>query len=636
MDGALAHETWDEHEHEPEFDGLERVHSTASYSQDVSMEQTSAAAGSKGNGRRGSTEPAKQLACSSCRKKKIKCQPSLGSSAKCQGCTRSGTECIVPFVDERKLSNSKKLVRELYEKIASLEAEVEELRAVKSFTDVDMTSARLPARASISQVDIIRSCVTKVDMSADESRLRKLPAMPLVPGVPGDGAPRNLARGLVSTPEGMRWQVILTKTTEDRLLDKFWQHHNEITPIIYKAAFLQDYRAGRERYCSRLLVHCMLARAASVDDDSRASVPELLHVCNSLLKQELTEPTATTLQSLLVLADAHQGRPEDKEHLYLAICLSYRFGMAESMQGANPTETISSEREIKEICFFSCYLLDWQAFACSEDASSTQPTFFGTGCFIRETHVDSMVKPHRDIESAVGSDASQHEVRSINHTLGVWYISLHPEYEYAPSSPPRLGVFYIYMQYSTTVILLHRPFAGFDDPQATADSVLFDRPRRICTQHACLISQYLQQYRDTHGGWQTLSWISLHPICTAATTLIAGMAKGAHGPDNAIVWQCLATCIRALDTLSQSHSPAGHYRNMIAEAVKLLDLERRFNMAIGSVSSQELHTIPTASMWDGDKEVMTPPLSNNAGDFMPPNSQRSLADLWVAFEVLFS
>ena len=33
--------------------------------------------------------------------------------------------------------------------------------------------------------------------------------------------------------------------------------------------------------------------------------------------------------------------------------------MAERMQGVHPTETISSEREIKEICFLGCYLLDW-------------------------------------------------------------------------------------------------------------------------------------------------------------------------------------------------------------------------------------------------------------------------------------
>ena len=233
MDGTPAHEAWDERE--PEFDGLQRVHSAASYSQDVPMEHTPATAGSKGSGRRGSTEPSKQLACSSCRRKKIKCQPSPGSSVKCQGCTRSGAECIVPFVDERKLSNSKKLVRELYDKIASLEAEVEELRAIKSLSDADTASSSLTARSDISQVDILRSCVARVGASADQSRLRTVAEIPLMPGVAGDPTVRSLVRGPMQTPEGMRWQTVLSKAAEDRLLGIFWQHHNEITPVVYKA-----------------------------------------------------------------------------------------------------------------------------------------------------------------------------------------------------------------------------------------------------------------------------------------------------------------------------------------------------------------------------------------------------------------
>ena len=191
------------------------------------------------------------------------------------------------------------------------------------------------------------------------------------------------------------------------------------------------------------------------------------------------------------------------------------------------------------------------------------------------------------------------------------------------------------MQYSTAVILLHRPFAGFDDPKDTVDSTLFDRLRRICVQHACLIAQYLQQYRDTHGGWDKLSWTCLHPICTATTTLMAGMAKGVHGPDHTVLWACLATCIRAIDELSQSHPPARYYRNIIGETVKLLDLEARFKMPADSDLSQPC-TIPVESMWDGDKEALVHPLLDEAGDFMPPTSQRSLADLRGSFEALAS
>ncbi|KAL1893560.1 hypothetical protein Sste5346_006390 [Sporothrix stenoceras] len=85
---------------------------------------------------RGSGEPAKQLACSSCRKKKIKCQPNV-DGGRCRACLRSGAECLIPVVDERKLSNSKKLVRELYAKIASLEAELQRRPKASDIRDRD-------------------------------------------------------------------------------------------------------------------------------------------------------------------------------------------------------------------------------------------------------------------------------------------------------------------------------------------------------------------------------------------------------------------------------------------------------------------------------------------------------------------
>ncbi len=65
----------------------------------------------------------------------LQCQPNTpsapngGSGDRCRACARTGAECLVPAIDERKLSNSKKLVRELYARIESLEAELREHRA---------------------------------------------------------------------------------------------------------------------------------------------------------------------------------------------------------------------------------------------------------------------------------------------------------------------------------------------------------------------------------------------------------------------------------------------------------------------------------------------------------------------------
>ncbi|ROT35671.1 hypothetical protein SODALDRAFT_353305 [Sodiomyces alkalinus F11] len=67
----------------------------------------------------------KPLACTACRRKKVKCHPNADGRP-CRLCLRAGNgaECTYPAIDERKLSNSRKLIGQLYGRIAALEAAI--------------------------------------------------------------------------------------------------------------------------------------------------------------------------------------------------------------------------------------------------------------------------------------------------------------------------------------------------------------------------------------------------------------------------------------------------------------------------------------------------------------------------------
>lgn len=73
---------------------------------------------------------------------------------------------------------------------------------------------------------------------------------------------------------------------------------------------------GDTRYCSRLLVYCMLTRAAAISEqpglralalaeDADDDPPYLVRKCVQLLETELDAPNITTAQSLQLLSEMH-------------------------------------------------------------------------------------------------------------------------------------------------------------------------------------------------------------------------------------------------------------------------------------------------------------------------------------------
>lgn len=75
-------------------------------------------------------------------------------------------------------------------------------------------------------------------------------------------------------------------------------------------------RNGDTKYCSKLLVYCMLTRAAAISDqpglralaladDAEDDPPYLVSKCVQLLNADLDTPGITTAQSLQLLSEMH-------------------------------------------------------------------------------------------------------------------------------------------------------------------------------------------------------------------------------------------------------------------------------------------------------------------------------------------
>lgn len=135
------------------------------------------------------------------------------------------------------------------------------------------------------------------------------------------------------------------------------------------------------------------------------------------------------------------------------------------------------------------------------------------------------------------------------------------------------------------MILLHRPLANFgkDPTQSTPAN---ETSRQVCVQNACTIAQYLQDYYDQYGSVLTMSWIALHIVATAATTLIANIAErgadinpGLPTPDAQL--DSLRKCLGSLSELEKSHVVTRRVRKVIQHAIRLLNLDATINAVSG-------------------------------------------------------
>lgn len=145
------------------------------------------------------------------------------------------------------------------------------------------------------------------------------------------------------------------------------------------------------------------------------------------------------------------------------------------------------------------------------------------------------------------------------------------------------------MQYFAAMILLHRPLAQFGKEMALQSSSS-EISRQICVDNACSIAKLLQEYHDEHGSVLTMSWIALHIIATASTTLIANIAERKAGINAERQLGCLRKCLDALNELEKSHVVTRRVRKVIQHAIRLLNLDATIH-PFGS--ARQLTSLPT-------------------------------------------
>lgn len=393
--------------------------------------------------------------------------------------------------------------------------------------------------------------------------------------------------------------------THDDLMSLFWTHYNGVLHVVHEEAFNEDRENGRTQFYSGFLHICILAMAYRFADKSRADMQRIalpdrestLHrEAKYMLDLELERPGGIpSVAALLILGDSEVGVGRDNagwmySGMAMRLCFDLGLHLDSRQSGMSPREV-----DIRRMTLWACYIYDryWALFlgrptsmkSADLEIYSLANQFERLGTLkpagpekslntrIYEALIDLMEiagkitenTEHRKHADAIESpdQSAYFRMAALDRELHMWMARLPQDLRYTEenrASAP-LSFYLLHQQYHAILIMLHRPFARYDDPSTETEEVSaldshFSRASRaICTKSAVTVARIFWQHRQRFDTKQIFCIGMQHAGC-AATALVAGLAYIPDAADRNNNMQYLEVLAAALQDMSHGYQPA--------------------------------------------------------------------------------
>ncbi|KAL4963405.1 transcription factor domain-containing protein [Aspergillus stella-maris] len=401
----------------------------------------------------------------------------------------------------------------------------------------------------------------------------------------------------------------LSQTAHDYLMQLFWTHYNSVIRVVHQEAFEAGKDAGGGPYYSGFLHICILAAGYRFADKQRPDMvritlpgrESLLHrEAKYMLDYEMERPGGLpSIAALLLLGDLEVGCGRDNAGwLYsgMAYRLCFDVGLHLDRSGTGLSQ---SDLEIGRMTLWACVIFDryWALFLGRPTALkpddleiyelSQQFDRLGTSNPGSEKTLElqiyqslfELMELGGKITSMMRNTSSRSadldrslylRMASLDSELEKWYARLPQPTKYnaenARTAPPPF--FLLHQQYYSTMVMLHRPFAGYEDildPHGERKGEDGDSPpaqkhisalsHATCTHCAGRIAQIFWQQRkrfDTRKIFVT----GLQHAGNAATALVAAIASSTNLAANDRSMRYLECLTAVLDDMSEAYLPA--------------------------------------------------------------------------------
>lgn len=330
------------------------------------------------------------------------CQVENGT---CRRCRKLGLECFIPTEDERRLPCSKKVIRELQNRIKSLEDELQVAQEAlaeqsnsggsrKSYIGARQSQpVESPSSMNANSQDSPLSLLARLCSGQDQLNVDSAGQLRFFGPTSSLHVTESVSSSILNwetirSRPTTHWQSLLSPSLQNELLELYWTFQNPVLQVVHKEAFLEGMLTGSQYY-SDLLLCCILASAARISDSAEVralalvrdeigdeDVPYFVKIATTLLEQELRRPSITTVQSLLLLSVADCANGNDtKGWLYAgkASSISFSRGLLISKGDACRlvfdlglhrdcqylTTVLSAiDMEVRNLVFWACFSFD--------------------------------------------------------------------------------------------------------------------------------------------------------------------------------------------------------------------------------------------------------------------------------------
>ncbi|RDW65643.1 uncharacterized protein DSM5745_09382 [Aspergillus mulundensis] len=396
----------------------------------------------------------------------------------------------------------------------------------------------------------------------------------------------------------------LSHESQEYLMRLFWKHYNSVIRVVHQEAFEAGRDAGGGPFYSGFLHICILAAGYRFADKQRPDMmritlpgrESLLHrEAKYMLDYEMERPGGLpSIAALLLLGDLEVGCGRDNAGwLYsgMAYRLCFDVGLHLDRSGSGVSQ---SDIEIGRMTLWACVIFDryWALFLGRPTALkpddleiyelSQQFDRLGSSPPGSEKTLELQIYQAlfelmemggkiTGITHVSGHDPNHDRhmylrMAALDSELERWYARLPEALKYtaenATTAPPPF--FLLHQQFYSTMIMLHRPFAGYDnilDSQGERKvseagvKHLSALSHATCTTCAGRIAQIFWQQRqrfDTRKIFVT----GLQHSGNAATALVAAIASSTDRVANDRSMRYLECLVAVMDDMAEPYQPA--------------------------------------------------------------------------------
>ncbi|KAL5120108.1 hypothetical protein ACEQ8H_001933 [Pleosporales sp. CAS-2024a] len=349
----------------------------------------------------------------------------------------------------------------------------------------------------------------------------------------------NFGSGLAKTNvvhmdrQGTTWTDVTNDLAfvEDLLALYFtWSHPFYV--IFSRECFYKDFRAGRDKYCSSLLVNAICAYACHLTDEPagrtdpsnfRTAGDHFFAEARRLLFEDET-PSLTTTQALCIMSmrEPSTGR-ETSGFGYIGRCIRMcvELGLHLNNSASPSLRLTPSEIEVRKVTFWGCFTVDtvWSVcmgriaqlpraaialdkpildeIAGHPEAYSTAarmpPPIITARLFLQEfTSLSELVNDNNYMFFAPKERLTSTKLLDCYQNYKNWYANLNPALGIEGKKQPEPHILVLHMLYHAIIVHLFRPMLKVDLIHSDV------RPRDICVDAANRVSEIVRFYRQLY------------------------------------------------------------------------------------------------------------------------------------------